>query len=140
MGITGEKNTEAAAGAAGRTKQEVSMVQGETKYVYVLVRKDLSLSQQTVQSCHAAIEAARRFITTEQVHPHLVLCGVKDEEALKKEVCRLEAFGIEFACFYEPDRSNELTAIATAPVVGEQHRLCERYKLLIQGIEVRGPP
>jgi hypothetical protein len=65
---------------------------------------------------------------------------VKDEDALKKEVCRLEAFGIRFACFYEPDRCNELTAIATAPVAGEQHRLCGRYNLLVQGAEARGPP
>lgn len=116
------------------------MSQGETNYVYVLVRNDLSVSQQTVQSCHAAIEAARRFITSEQVHPHLVVCGVRDEDALKKEECRLEAFGIKFACFYEPDRNNELTAIATAPVVGEQHRLCQRYNLLVQGTDPRGPP
>ena len=116
------------------------MVQGETRYVYVLVRKDLDPSQQTVQSCHAVIEATRQFITSEQIHPHLVLCGIRDEEALKREVCRLEAFGIRFACFYEPDRGNELTAIATAPVDGEEHRLCHRYNLLVQGTEARGPP
>jgi hypothetical protein len=108
--------------------------------VYVLVRKDLSLPQQAVQSCHAAIEATRLFISPTQQHPHLVLCGVRDESALKREVCRLELDGVRFAPFYEPDRDNELTAIATEPIADSAKRHFRRYNLLEQGVEVRGPP
>ena len=104
--------------------------QVETHYVYVLVRKDLSLPQQAVQSCHAAIEATRLFITSQHSHPHLVLCGVRDESVLRREASRLEFDGVRFASFYEPDRGNELTAIATEPIVGEGRHCFRRYNLL----------
>jgi len=100
----------------------------------------LSLSQQAVQGCHAAIEATRLFISPEQVHPHLVVCGVQDEEALKREAGRLEAYNVKFASFCEPDRNNELTAIATAPIAGDSRRVFRRYDLLDCGIGARGPP
>lgn len=113
------------------------MRQIDTHYVYVLVRKDLSLPQQTVQSCHAAIEATRLFITSEQIHPHLVICHVSDEESLTRETIRLEACGVKFASFYEPDLNNEMTAIATEPLVGDDRRVCHRYRLLNYNT---GPP
>jgi hypothetical protein len=100
--------------------------------LYVLVRRDLSVPQQAVQAIHAAIEAARRFLPKEAVHPHLVLCGVPDEPTLVREAERLEAFGIPIAKFHEPDRGNELTAIATAPLKGEDRRPMRRYKLLTE--------
>lgn len=112
----------------------------DTQYIYVLVRKDLSLPQQTVQSCHAVIEATRLFVTSEQTHPHLVLCSIQDEEALKREAIRFEAYNIKFVPFYEPDLNNQLTAIATAPIAGDDRRVCRRYNLLNQVIEARVPP
>lgn len=75
-----------------------------------------------------------------QTHPHLVVCGVKNEIALEREASRLEAFGIKFASFYEPDRGNELTALATAPIAGEDRRFFRRFNLLKQKAVARGPP
>lgn len=111
----------------------------DTQYVYVLVRKDLTPAQRAVQSCHAAIEATRQFISPNQKHPHLVVCRVRDEQALQREASRIELSGIRFAPFYEPDRNNELTAIATEPVSGSNRRRFRRYNLLDQEERDKAP-
>jgi hypothetical protein len=98
--------------------------------LYVLVRKDLSRPQQAVQACHAAIEATRKFLSAGDAHPHLVLCGVSDETTLEREQGRLEAYGVRTVSFREPDRNNELTAVATEPLTGEAQRRTRRYELL----------
>lgn len=85
------------------------------------------------------------------MHPHLVLCEVPDEKALAYEQARLEALGVRTVSFREPDRNNELTAIATEPLVGEARRPMRRYRLLAENDGeqndeasrfplIRGPP
>lgn len=84
-----------------------------------------------MQGIHAAIEISRSGNIPPSIpHPHVVFCSVRDEWAL--EVCceRLSANGIIFSRFIEPDRNNELTAIATAPVNGEARKLFRRLKLV----------
>lgn len=111
----------------------MTQVQSQPVYVYIFVREDLSPSQMAVQSCHAAIEATRAFAPgQDQEHPHLVLLSVKNEDELLKAYERLQHYGIQVAKFQEPDRNNETTAIATAPIPGdsEQRRLFRNYKLL----------
>lgn len=84
-----------------------------------------------MQSIHAAIEATRRgHISSDAPHPHLVLCGVPHEDALLAQADRLEAHGVPFERFYEPDRDNELTAIATAPVHGDARRVFRKLQLM----------
>jgi hypothetical protein len=46
---------------------------------------------------------------------------------------RLHRLGISHQPFHEPDRGNELTALATGPIFGPQRRLFRRYRCL-------GPP
>lgn len=85
----------------------------------MVTREDLSPGQQAIQAAHAL-----RQFTAE--HPEidkawfeksntLALLGVKNEAALgvihKKALCR----DIPVAAFREPDRDNELTAIAIGP-------------------------
>jgi hypothetical protein len=98
--------------------------------VYVLVREDLSPSQQVVQSCHAAIEAARTFLPPEHEHPHLVICGVRDEPALWARLHRLQERGVHFRPFFEPDLGGQLTALATEPLSGDDRRLFRSLRLL----------
>ena len=60
-----------------------------------------------------------------------------------REASRLEDQGIRFACFHEPDRNNELTAIATEPITGETRRYFRRYNLVedeLVSLHSTGPP
>ena len=103
-------------------------------YIYCFVRKDLSHPQQVVQASHACIEATRAFLESDVEHPHLVVLGVKNESHLIKSALKLDAAGIPFKKFIEPDRNNEFTALATAPISNpEQRKLFKSYKLLKGG-------
>jgi hypothetical protein len=77
------------------------------------------------------------LIPSSSPHPYLVLLGVRDEQELFQTLCRLEALGITFKVFREPDRNNELTAIATAPLSGATRKLFKRYQCL-QSAPMRG--
>jgi hypothetical protein len=99
-------------------------------FVYLIVREDLSPPQQVVQSCHAAVEAARHLFPAELPHPHLIVCAVADEPALWRQLQRLQQQGVRLRAFFEPDRGNELTALATEPVFGTTRRLFRNLRLL----------
>jgi hypothetical protein len=86
-----------------------------------------------VQACHASLEAARAFLPPDHEHPHLVVCGVRDEARLGTCLDRLRRAGVRFRPFSEPDLGNELTAAATEPVRGKQRRLFRDYALLRGG-------
>jgi len=96
--------------------------------VYVLVRRDLTTSQQAVQAIHASLEAARRFSIPR--HEYVVLCAVRNERQLLRWTHKLQQAGIGFCAFREPDLGNEFTAIATEPVVGEDRRLFRQLQLV----------
>ncbi len=95
----------------------------------MLVRLDLTRSQQTVQAAHAAIEAARQ-LPIHETHPHLVICGIDDLYSLEKALGCLEFKGLSCFKFYEPDINNELTAIAVGLLRGKACRPLSKYKLL----------
>lgn len=107
----------------------MTYTQVETPYVYVLVRKDLTPEQITVQACHAAIEAAP-LIPPDLDHPHLVVCGVNSETHLEQAAYRLEKAGIRYRPFREADIDDQLTAIATEPIFGEDRRHFKKYNCL----------
>ena len=102
----------------------------QVNYVYVVTRRDLSNSQQAVQAAHAAIEVARTSIPPSMEHPHLVLCGVDSESQLNTIAKKLRNHGIDIKEWYEADRNDELTAIASEPVSGETRRLFKNLTLL----------
>ena len=98
--------------------------------MYIVVRNDLSSAQMCVQSCHAAIEAARKFLVDGDDHPHLVLCEVSGEKKLLQLAEKLDSAGIRWTFFRESDRNNEVTALATEPIFGAQRYLMHRHQLL----------
>lgn len=87
--------------------------------LYLVTRRDLSDAQQAVQAAHAL----RQFVSE---HPEvdqewfstsntLAFLSVGDENALGVLLEKAASRGIPVAAFYEPDRDNELTAIAIGP-------------------------
>jgi len=64
------------------------------------------------------------------IHPHLVLGKVKDEPELLKWADRLDAFGIKFSIFREPDMDNQATAIATEPLYNRKRSVFKNLKLI----------
>ena len=102
----------------------------QIRYIYVIVRRDLSGSQVTVQAVHAAIESARKFIKSDDVHPHLVLCGVSSIIKLLNAEQYLKDIGVEYCVFCEPDIGNEPTAIATEPLSGDIRKKMSRFNCL----------
>lgn len=99
-------------------------------YSYVVVRNDLSAAQKAVQSCHASIEAARYFLKDKDEHPSLVLCVVKNEAKLQSIIKELYDKNIRIKTFREPDIGNQLTAIATEPLYGDDRKALSRFQLL----------
>jgi hypothetical protein len=82
-----------------------------------------------VQSCHAVADSARFFIPIDLEHPHFVVCGVKNEDALQKALQQIQVQGVRCRAFLEADIGDQMTAIATEPVYGEQRRLFKKFRL-----------
>ena len=81
----------------------------KNKKLFILVREDLSKSQQAVQAGHAVAEYLLRGPATFWSNGTLVYLGVKNEQELLYWGNKLN----NFVGFREPDRGNELTAVAT---------------------------
>lgn len=92
-------------------------------YSYIVVRRDIPVSQQLVQSCHAVWEGAKHE------HPSLVALVVKNEAKLKKTMELLIDNNVQFTAFREPLLGNTLTAICTEPLAGEKRGILSRYML-----------
>lgn len=95
----------------------------------MIVRNDLSASQICVQSCHAVIEATRNFNMNGE-HPSVIICVVKSEDKLQKITQELSQKKIKFSEFREPDIGNQLTAIASEPLRGNDREAFKRFQLL----------
>jgi hypothetical protein len=103
------------------------------------VRRDLPAAQVVVQSVHAAVEAARRFLPADYPHPHLVVCRVAAERDLLAAADRLDRLGIRFELFREPDRAGEATALATEPLGSERRHALARYPCLTRSDLLAAP-
>ena len=85
------------------------------KKLYVLVRKDLSRSQQAVQAGHAVAEYLKQHPNTEWQNGTLVYLVVYNERHLADMAKQLLGEGYaakDIVGFHEPDRDNEMTAFA----------------------------
>lgn len=91
--------------------------------LYVLVRKDLPKSQQAVQGGHAVAEYLLRGPSTFWNNGTLVYLGVRDEHDLKAWGGKLDGCGHNVVAFKEPDRNNELTALAVCGADEELKKL-----------------
>jgi hypothetical protein len=80
--------------------------------LFVIVRKDLSFSQQIVQSGHAIAEFLLQKPETKWDNGTLVILGLDNLKELNKLIFKLDQKRIGWIGFKEPDINNELTAIA----------------------------
>lgn len=101
----------------------------DKKHFYVLIRKDLPLPQQIVQSIHAAYEAAGKFNDDTSQTYSTVLCQVSNEEDLIKASRKLEYSGIRHHIFKEPDINFQSTALCTEPLTQDRRKIFSNWKL-----------
>lgn len=105
------------------------MSAGIKPYTYVIVREDISLEQQIVQACHAALEAGFAFVAP-AVTSSLIVLTVPDREALLQAQERLQRYGIAHEMFFEPDGGMGYSALATEPILEKKKRFVfKRYPL-----------
>ena len=112
--------------SAQKTSANQNATQNPKKSVptfYLLVRTDLPCEQIAVQAIHAALESFRSIclgqlccLVGDTEHPHVVLCGVESEEMLLQECASMASKGINLTEWREPDKNNELTAVASGIV------------------------
>ena len=84
--------------------------------LYVLVRGDLSRSQQAVQAGHAVAEFLLEHPSTEWNNGILVYLKVRNKEHLHEWFDKILESGEPLAWFKEEDIGNEVTAIAALDV------------------------
>lgn len=90
-------------------------------YSYVIVRKDIPLHQQLVQSAHAAHYAGFRTPEPDEICS-LITLQVADEWALFQAYRHLAMSGIKVVPFFESDWNMGLSAIATEPLFTREQR------------------
>ena len=62
-------------------------------------------------------------------HPSVIICGIKNEHTLKRQIEYLTSNKIKFSTFHEPDINFELTAICTEPL-SHNREIMRRYQLI----------
>ena len=68
-----------------------------------------------------------------------MLCGVARERDLLAAADRLERAGVRFALFREPDRDDEVTALATEPLCSARRGALARYRCLTRSDLLSAP-
>jgi len=100
-------------------------------HTYVFVRKDLDWPQVAVQAGHACLELGRQFFNPYDLHPNLVLIGIKSEAKLKSVESLLMEQGVRYAKFHDKKLDQD-TSIATEPVSEPRRAIFSKYRLLTE--------
>lgn len=101
-------------------------MKSDTPYIYLFVRKDLSIPQQIIQAAHA-VDCIRGH--TESEVSHMVLIGASDEAELFSFAEHLSDSDIHHEMFFEPD-VDAYTAIATRPIRGKERDSLKHFQLM----------
>jgi hypothetical protein len=103
--------------------------------LYLVTRADLSVAQQAVQAVHAMREFVREHPEVDRVWYEksntLAFLEVEDEAALTRLLSTARNRRIPSSGFWEPDRDDELTAIAIGP---QGKGLCRRLRLALSEV------
>ena len=103
-------------------------------YIYSIIRKDIPLADQIVQTAHSAFHAGEAFYAFEggtdiSSIPFLVLLEINTQEELVALSKKLKANGIVYSMFHEPDDDLGYTSLTTLPVNTEQRKLFSNFRL-----------
>lgn len=98
------------------------------EYVYVFVRQDIPLPQQSVQSLHA-VYSLTTLSNLPPTVPNIVFVGVPNLAALKRVETKMKACGIPHYAWHEPDGDLGFTSLATVPLVGSQREMLLNYRV-----------
>lgn len=105
----------------------------EEDYMFVVVRTNLTKSQQAVQAIHASVALAdymQHENNTMVSGCNLVLCGVNGIPELNCLMDKVSAKGFAAIPYYEPDLHTSLTAVAVQPLSFTQKEFLKDLKLL----------
>lgn len=102
----------------------------------LVLREDLAPGAQLAQVLHAGLAFAREhrapFEAWQDASNTVAVLAVPDERALERLVARAREAGVPVVCWREPDRADELTAVALGPGP-ETRRLCRGLPLAGRG-------
>ena len=101
------------------------------RYVYVVVRKDMSPEMQMVQSCHATLEVGFKS-ESYKVVTNLVLFEIDNEKDLIDCSVKLQLEELDYEMFFEPDNQLGYTALATLPTYERRIKAFNGLKLWTQ--------
>lgn len=93
------------------------------RYVYLIIRTDLPLAQQIIQTAHAAQECGLYLSDPGPEPDYICMLAVPDEDALLELGVRIQTAGVQYRLICEPDLGNQATAIATEPITGSRRKL-----------------
>ena len=95
------------------------MTQINNQKLRVVTRRDLTPSQQAVQSAHALVDFQYQHSVEatewQTKSNYLAFLTVADEEQLIKLISKAILTGIKHTVFREPDIDNQITAVAFEP-------------------------
>ncbi len=100
----------------------------EKTHCYIFIRVDLPLSQQIVQSCHAALELGLNDKNSYKEPSSIVLIQIPNQESLLRELEKFKSLGLNCVSFYEPYQDTGVTSFATI-VTEENKQLFKKYTL-----------
>lgn len=110
------------------------MLQINKKWVYVIVRADIPLAHQIVQSNHASFECGLKYNQYLSETSSLIVLYVKDKDHLIKEYEKISNLGINLTKFHEPDWDYGFTAFASDPVSINERKIFKHLPLW-KGVE-----
>lgn len=100
----------------------------EADYIYILVREDLTLAQQGVQSAHAGMLAVSKYGGLRE-DTRLIILKVKDQSHLLEYDKLTESIGLKTAKFWEPDHKTGWSALSTSPMSREKGKIFRKLPL-----------
>lgn len=102
-------------------------------YIYSIIRKDIPLADQIVQTAHSAFHAGEanpeNGCDLDYQIPAIVLLQVPNEEALLALHRKLKEKGIVHSTFHEPDDNMGWTSITTVSIQGNDRKLFSNLPL-----------